>query len=861
MKGIAAKFLLPVFAFAALVSALVLFEVHTATQEHITSLVNQQATLALEFDLAIRKYMGEKVRPVVAELTPEHTFIPECMSTSFAARSIFENVRHEFPDYIIKFSSDDPRNPANLASPDELRMIEYFNHNRDEDRWTGPIDLDGRRYLAHFSARRMKESCLECHGVPEDAPDSLLAQYGSQSGFHRPVGDVIALDTIAIPLDRAYATVAADTIRQSAFVVIGLIVMVAAITVVFRAVVSRRLAGIAAHFEQVAADPDGAHFAPVDTRGSDEISTLARSFNRLAEKVQNAHEYLEQQVELRTAELANSNANLQREIAGRQAAQEDLKESEERFRRLAEATLEGILVHDGQHILDANRSAYEMLGYDAQQLIGRNVLDVVAPQHHNLVREHIRQRHAQPYEINIVRADGTFVRAEVVGRTCVFGDHEWRIVAIRDITERKRTEAELRDAMHRAEAAAKAKSGFLANMSHEIRTPLNGIIGLTELALDSDLSEEQRGYMNDVLSCSNSLLSILNDILDFSKIEAGRLELEAVDFDLLTVFEHVEHLLHHRAAEKNIDLIFEVNPEVPTALHGDPVRLRQVLINMTGNAVKFTETGEVVAGASVEKRQSNRVELHFFVRDTGIGLPAEQREHIFESFTQVDEAATRKFGGTGLGLTISKQIVEAMGGEIWVESELGHGSTFHFRLSFGIAEEPEGNSAPDIASSPKGTQDSRIVSGNDPRPVARKRAIPAEVAANRNRTPEGNTYREGANMTQIREPIDSAEALHRLGGDRELFEEVLETFLQGIPSILGDLEAAIADANADALRVAAHGLKGASANICATQTSQTACRLEEIGRDGQLSDAPSLLMRLREDLAGLEKHAASLLNG
>jgi len=256
------------------------------------------------------------------------------------------------------------------------------------------------------------------------------------------------------------------------------------------------------------------------------------------------------------------------------------------------------------------------------------------------------------------------------------------------IRELKATQKELALAKEEAEKANQAKSLFLANMSHDIRTPMNGIIGMTDLCLDTKVTDEQKEYLGMVKSSADSLLSLLNDILDFSKIEGDMLELEQIDFNFNNAVEDTVKSLAYLAHKKGLELACRIHRDVPVALVGDPGRLRQVIVNLAGNSLKFTDKGEVVVEVKLEDEKEDEVLLHFLIRDTGIGIPCEKQEKIFEAFSQADESTTRQYGGTGLGLSISSKLASMMGGKIWVESEPGEGSTFQFTAKFGLQKMP-----------------------------------------------------------------------------------------------------------------------------------------------------------------------------
>ncbi len=420
----------------------------------------------------------------------------------------------------------------------------------------------------------------------------------------------------------------------------------------------------------------------VPVERQDELGELAQAFNRMAYDLRHAYDGVEAEVRRRTVQLESSNLALER-------ARDELR----KFHQAVESSSLAVIISDRDGLVEyVNPRFCATTGYSLDDMLGR-------PQHTccdhadcpmgDVMRQVMQSGENWHGEFQALRKDGSqyWVLAFISPVRQAGGAITHYLSILEDISRRKQDEEQLTAAKNAAEAANRAKSEFLAVMSHEIRTPMNGILGMAQLVQDSPLSPQQRDYVDTIYSSSEALLGLLNDILDFSKLEAGKIEFESVVFDLADVVSAVMGLMAPRAREKALRLDTDMAHPLPFGLRGDPLRLRQILLNLVGNAIKFTDRGTVRLGVAALAETEQTVELRFEVSDTGIGIPPHIRQKLFRSFSQADTSINRRYGGSGLGLAICRRLVELQGGHIGVESEAGTGSTFWFSLPYAIARD------------------------------------------------------------------------------------------------------------------------------------------------------------------------------
>jgi PAS domain S-box-containing protein len=563
-----------------------------------------------------------------------------------------------------------------LAGAATLGTLEQIMSERAGLGNTGETYLVGQDFRM-LTSPRLPEGGQLPTAMTEGARRALLEKtdgYALYANYQKPPAAVLGVFhwlprlRVALLAEQNQAEAFATT-YQSMGLIVGLTLITALLGTLAAILVARRIAGPVERLTTAAVGMAGGNLAQsVAVERQDELGDLATAFNTMARQLSELFDNLEARVSARTDELARSN--------------NELRLAQEQIRATIDALPDLLFEVDRQGVIyDFHAPHPELLYVPPEQFLGKRIGDVLPEEASTVIEAAIAQAVHGPqqgcaYSLPLADAEHWFELSAAAKGDADAPDARF-VLLVRDITERKRAEKELREAKEAAEAATLAKSSFLAMMSHEIRTPMNAVIGMSGLLLDTELTPDQHEFAETVRSSADALLTIINEILDFSKIEAGKMELEQQPFELRECIESALDLMKLKASEKGLELACEVAPGLPPAVLGDVTRLRQILVNLLNNAVKFTERGEVVVSVAREGDV-----LHFAVRDTGIGIAPDRLHRLFQAFSQVDSSTARLYGGTGLGLAVSKRLSEMMGGTMWAESEgvPGKGSTFHFTI-------------------------------------------------------------------------------------------------------------------------------------------------------------------------------------
>ncbi len=705
MKSITNKMLIFIGITTVIFSAFILYQTYSLTNRRVMDLVEQQASMALKFDLAIRQYVARNIRPVMYKLVGKDEFMPETMSTSYIARNIFEDVSKEFPDYIIKFSSDNPRNPANQAGPEELEIIDYLNSNPQLKKWEGIISIDGSKYMAKFSTRRMKVSCLRCHGKPEDAPASLLKQYGSTAGFHRPIGQIIGLDTVAIPLARITEKLHSESIYALMVSTLCVLLFFLVIALIFKYVIINRLSIITRHFDTVANQSDYTQIQPVKIKGSDEINQLASSFNILSNKLKDFYASLDLKVKERTNELELKNKQLQHEIDDRIRAEKSLQQSEKLLRATLESTRDGILVVDEKGTVTHANKQFAQIWKIPDELVNtkddNQLLNFVLNQLEN--PEEFIAKVQSLYNSSEEDLDTIFFKdGRVVERfSCpLLRDNNniaGRVWSFRDLTAQKKSETEKIYLEERLARSQKMEAlGLLAGgVAHDLNNVLSGIVSYPDLIL-MDLPDDSslRKPIHIIQDSGKKAAAIVQDLLTLAR--RGVTNTQVVNINDI-IFEYIASPEHSKLKSyyQNIEVITQLEIKLMN-IRGSSIHLKKTIMNLISNAAEaLLKGGKIVVSTENryidtpikgydEVQEGDFVVLK--VEDNGIGIDPEDLKKIFEPFY------TKKVmgrSGTGLGMSVVWGTVQDHHGYINVDSYIGKGTLFE--LFFPVTREEVGS--------------------------------------------------------------------------------------------------------------------------------------------------------------------------
>ncbi|BBO70385.1 histidine kinase [Desulfosarcina alkanivorans] len=684
MKSLAGKLTVSIGVVTLLLATYLFYATYRMTDQKHKEVIVRQAEMALQYNLAVRKYIAEKVRPMMYDLLGKDEFIPETMSTSFVARRIFEDVRKDFPDYIIKFSSDNPRNPANLAGPEERKVIDYFNANPEVKRWTGQITINGRAYLAKFSARRMAPSCLKCHGDPADAPQSMIDRYGDKAGFHRPLGDVIGTDTVAIPVSKMAEALWSESIDT--FLLIGFFIAMffLMVTVMIRLQVTGPLSKIRRHICAASSRDSYKYIDQIDVPSRDEIGDVAVSFNALFSKLQDYYSSLEEKVAERTADLEQANRELIREMEARRETEQSLKLTRFVIDFLSDPIF---FIQPDARFLFANKAASKRLGYSHAELMHMGIHDIdpgVPQSAWPAMWQELRRQGSLLMESHHETKSGELFPVEIRSRYYKHHDTEYNFAIVRDLSDYRKAQIEKNILEKRLRRALKMEAiGTLAGgVAHDLNNVLSGVVSYPDIILMTLPDDhELRGPIETIRRSGRKAADIVQELLTLAR--RGVSQFKPLQMNTI-VADYINSAEFEKVKEAHPDCRISTNLD-PALLNvmGSEVHLAKTVMNLATNGLEaMPDGGELTI--STQNRYVDQTLQDYDdveegdyvlvkVADTGNGISEEDRERIFEPFY------TKKVmgrSGTGLGMTVVWAAVKDHQGFIGIQSAVGSGTAF-----------------------------------------------------------------------------------------------------------------------------------------------------------------------------------------
>ena len=629
MKSIKFKLLILNGITVLIFSVILMIRTQNLVASNVENLTNQKLALALNFNLAIREYMAETIRPLMFKLVDKGVFIPETMSTSYVSRSIFEKVRKNYPDFIIKFSSGNPRNPINQAGPEELNLIRYFNEHSQNTRWTGDIEMDGKQYLAMFSAIRMEKTCLRCHGNPADAPMDLIKRYGADASFYLPLGEVVGMDTIAVPTDTTKEMLSKKKIGDIGFIGILILLLSASLVFVFKFVVTDRLSIITRHFFDSQRRSENLEIKNIDIKGRDEIADLAENFNKLAERLNDTH------------------AKLRLEIDERKQSQKAMLESEEKYRKLFDLESDALVLFDIKtgNILDVNRAFIKLYGYAREEILCMKREDFSADS--DEMAKSIQNGDIYfPLKYHKKKSGAVFP-VEITANYLEHNGRKVNISAIRDITNRKIIEEQI-------EASLREKELMLSEIHHRVKNNFEIISSLFNLSSISCENQEIKDLLLSSRTRIHSMAMIHSQLYQSDRFDRINMEKQ--------INELAGHLLSLYRSEKKIGLeiassevYLSISQAIPCAL---------ILNELISNSLKHAFADRVRGKIEISAHRSENNTILLRVKDDGVGIserPDAKPDH-------------------GLGLELVKHLVVGqLNGEIRFNNDDGTDICIEFK--------------------------------------------------------------------------------------------------------------------------------------------------------------------------------------